>query len=56
MSTKNEGLTVRNHLLHERCRLFEKYATEMPLTVDNVEIKLDYLDAGWIDIHILVNG
>ena len=56
MSTKDEGLTVRNHLLHERCRLFEKYATEMPLTVDYVEIKLDYLDAGWIDMHILVNG
>lgn len=56
MSTKDEGLTVRNHLLHERSRLFEKYATEMPLTVDNVEIKLDYPEAGWIDMHILVNG
>ena len=28
----------------------------MSLTIDNVEIKLDYPDAGWIDMHILVNG
>lgn len=56
MNDKDEGLTVRNHLLHERSRLFEKYATEMPLTVDSVEIKLDYPDAGWINMHIFVNG
>ena len=56
MSNKYEGLTVRNHWLHERSRLFEKYAAKMSLTIDNVEIKLDYPDAGWIDMHILVNG
>lgn len=28
----------------------------MPLIVDDVEIKLDYPENGWIDMHILVNG
>lgn len=56
MSNKDEGLTVRNHWLHERSMLFEKYATEMPLSVDSVEIMLDYPNAGWIDMHIFVNG
>ena len=56
MSNKDEGLTVRNHWLHERSRLFDKYASKMPLSVDDVEIKLDYPDCGWIDMHILVNG
>ena len=45
MSTKDEGLTVRNHWLHGRSWLFEKYAAKMSLTIDNVEIKLDYPDA-----------
>ena len=56
MSAKDVGLVVKNHWLHERSRLFEKYAAKMSLTIDNVEIKLDYPDAGWIDMHILVNG
>lgn len=56
MNDKEVELTIRNHWLHERSMLFEKYASEMPLTVDNVEINLDYPDAGWIDMHILVNG
>lgn len=56
MNDKEVELTISNHWLHERSMLFEKYASEMPLTVDNVEINLDYPDAGWIDMHILVNG
>lgn len=56
MSAKDVGLVVKSHWLHERSRLFEKYASKMSLTIDNVEIKLDYQDAGWIDMHILVNG
>ena len=56
MSAKDVGLVVKNHWLHERSRLFAKYAAKMSLTIDNVEIKLDYPDAGWIDMHILVNG
>ena len=56
MNNKDDGLTVRNHWLYERSKLFEKYAIYMPSTADNVEIKLDYPDAGWIDLHIIVNG
>ena len=56
MNDKEEGLTIRNHWLYERSKLFEKYASCMPLSVDDVEIKLDYPENGWIDIHILVNG
>ncbi len=56
MNNKDDGLTVRNHWLYERSKLFEKYAIYMPSTADNVEIKLDYPDAGWIDMHIIVNG
>ena len=56
MSNKDEGLTVRNHWLYERSRLFDMYASKMLLSVDDVEIKLDYPDRGWIDMHILVNG
>ena len=56
MSAKDVRLVVKNHWPHERSRLFEKYAAKMSLTIDNVEIKLDYPDAGWIDMYILVNG
>lgn len=56
MNNKEEGLTIRNRWLHARSRLFEKYATNMPLSVDDVEVKLDYPGNGWIDMHILVNG
>lgn len=56
MNDKEEGLAIRNLWLHERSKLFEKYASCMPLIVDDVEIKLDYPENGWIDMHILVNG
>lgn len=56
MSNKDEGWIVKNHWLYERSTLFKKYASEMPFTVDNVKIKLDYPNAGCIDMHILVNG
>ena len=47
---------IRNHWLHERSMLFEKYAANMPTKVDSIDLQLDYPDHGWINLHIVVNG
>ena len=42
--------------LLERARLYGKYADNISARLDNISIKLDYPDRGWIDTHIILNG
>ena len=45
-----------NNLLLERSKVFAKYAEHIPRKADKIELKLDYPDCGWIDMHFKVNG
>lgn len=40
--------------LLERARLYGKYADNISARLDNISIKLDYPDRGWIDTHIIL--
>lgn len=42
--------------LLERARLYGKCADNISARLDNISIKLDYPDRGWIDTHIILNG
>ena len=56
MEQTDRNMTIRNHWLHERSMLFEKYAVNMPERADKIDLTLDYPDCGWIDMHFYVNG
>ena len=56
MEQTDRNMTIRNHWLHERSMLFEKYAVNMPTRADRIDLQLDYPDCGWIDMHFYVNG
>ncbi len=56
MEQEERNVTIRNHWLHERSMLFEKYAFNMPTKPDRIDLQLEYTGYGWIDMHILVNG
>ena len=56
MEQTQRDITIRNHWLHERSMLFEKYAVHMPTKTDSFDLQLEYTGYGWIDMHILVNG
>ena len=42
--------------LSERSKLLAKYSEGIPSICDNVNIKFDRPDSGWIDAHFFVNG
>ena len=44
MEQTDRNLTIRNHWLHERSMLFEKYAVNMPERADKIDLTLDYPD------------
>ena len=46
-----EGSMLKEWLL-ERARLYGKCADNISARLDNISIKLDYPDRGWIDTHI----
>ena len=56
MNSNNKGNDLRSRWLHERSRILEKYAVNIPAKTDNIILQLDEPDNGWIDIHIIVNG
>lgn len=56
MEQADRNVTIRNHWLHERSMLFEKYAANMPTKVDRIDLQLEYPACGWIDMHFIVNG
>ena len=45
-----------NNWLYERSRILAKYTDKYPSKRDNVQLRFDYPDCGWINMHVLVDG
>ena len=52
----NNKIDLRVQWLHERSRILEKYAVNIPDKTDNISLQLDDPHDGWIDMHMFVNG
>ena len=47
---------MAKNCLKQRSKILAKYAKNLPLKQDRIQIKFDYPEAGWLPVHFHRNG